>query len=73
MCARTSGAVGVGYGVIRKSPLYAVKGWLQAAAGGGHAPTRELVFVVVSLILWALVLIVTLKYVTLLLSADNND
>lgn len=70
--ALTLGSVGVVYGDIGTSPLYALKESLHAAAGGGHAPTREMVFGVVSLILWALILIVTLKYVLLVMRADND-
>ncbi len=66
------GSVGVVYGDIGTSPLYALKESLHAAAGGGHAPTREMVFGVVSLILWALILIVTLKYVLIVMRADND-
>ena len=70
--ALTLGSVGVVYGDIGTSPLYALKESLHAAAGGGHAPTREMVFGVVSLILWALILIVTLKYVLIVMRADND-
>jgi KUP system potassium uptake protein len=66
------GSVGVVYGDIGTSPLYALKESLHAAAGAGHAPTREMVFGVVSLILWALILIVTLKYVLIVMRADND-
>ncbi|MGU3479012.1 potassium transporter Kup [Methylobacterium sp. D48H] len=66
------GSVGVVYGDIGTSPLYALKESLHAAAGGGNAPTREMVFGVVSLILWALILIVTLKYVLIVMRADND-
>lgn len=70
--ALTLGSVGIVYGDIGTSPLYALKESLHAAAGGGHAPTRDMVFGVVSLILWALILIVTLKYVLLVMRADNE-
>ena len=66
------GSVGVVYGDIGTSPLYALKESLHAAAGGGMRPTREMVFGVVSLILWALILIVTLKYVLIVMRADND-
>ena len=69
--ALTLGSVGVVYGDIGTSPLYALKESLHAASGG-HGPTREMVFGVVSLILWALILIVTLKYVLLVMRADND-
>ena len=65
------GSVGVVYGDIGTSPLYALKESLVAAAAGG-ALTREMVFGVVSLILWALIVIVTLKYVVLILRMDND-
>jgi KUP system potassium uptake protein len=67
----TLGSVGVVYGDIGTSPLYALKESLAAAASGGTA-TPDMVFGVVSLILWALILIVSVKYVVVVLSADNN-
>jgi KUP system potassium uptake protein len=61
-------ALGIVYGDIGTSPLYAFK---QAAeAGGAHSP--ETIVGIVSLILWALVLIVSLKYAILILRADNQ-
>jgi KUP system potassium uptake protein len=68
----TLGSIGVVYGDIGTSPLYALKESLYAATGGHGALTREMVFGVVSLILWALILIVTVKYVLLVMRADNN-
>ncbi|WP_046864503.1 potassium transporter Kup [Microvirga massiliensis] len=65
------GTLGVVYGDIGTSPLYALKESLSAAAGGGVV-TREMVFGIVSLILWALIFIVTIKYVLFILRADNN-
>ncbi|AWM89286.1 potassium transporter Kup [Microvirga sp. 17 mud 1-3] len=65
------GSLGVVYGDIGTSPLYALKESLSAAAAGG-APTREMVFGIVSLILWALIVIVSIKYVLFILRADNN-
>jgi KUP system potassium uptake protein len=67
----TLGSIGVVYGDIGTSPLYAFREAAKAAAGGG-AVDREIVLGVLSLILWALILIVTLKYVLILLRADNN-
>ncbi|WP_414472466.1 potassium transporter Kup [Microvirga sp. M2] len=67
----TLGTLGVVYGDIGTSPLYALKESLSAAAGGG-AVTRPMVFGIVSLILWALIVIVTVKYVLFILRADNN-
>jgi KUP system potassium uptake protein len=62
------GALGVVYGDIGTSPLYGLK---QAIVAGG-APTPETVTGVVSLIFWALLLIVGLKYAILILRADNH-
>jgi KUP system potassium uptake protein len=65
------GSVGVVYGDIGTSPLYALKESLTAAAAGGPL-SREMVFGVMSLMLWALIIVVTLKYVLLIMRADNN-
>lgn len=65
------GSVGVVYGDIGTSPLYAFKEAVNAASHAGIAG-REAVLGVLSLILWALILIVTLKYVLILLRADNK-
>jgi KUP system potassium uptake protein len=72
--ALTLGSIGVVYGDIGTSTLYALKESLAAATGhaGHEALTRDMVLGVVSLILWALLLIVTTKYVLLVLRADNN-
>jgi KUP system potassium uptake protein len=66
------GSLGVVYGDIGTSPLYALREAVLAAAGSGGAPTRDAVLGVLSLILWALIVTVTLKYVVILLRADNN-
>jgi KUP system potassium uptake protein len=64
------GSVGVVFGDIGTSPLYAMREALAHSRSGG---TDELaVFGVVSLVTWALILIVTLKYVIFLLQADNK-
>lgn len=65
------GAIGVVYGDIGTSPLYALKESLNAARDGGE-PTGVMVMGVLSLMLWALIIIVTLKYVVLMLRADNQ-
>ncbi|WP_114949068.1 potassium transporter Kup [Microvirga calopogonii] len=72
--ALTLGTIGVVYGDIGTSPLYALKESLAAATGhaGSSALTREMVLGVVSLILWTLIIIVTIKYVVFVLRADNN-
>jgi KUP system potassium uptake protein len=69
--ALTIGSVGVVYGDIGTSPLYAFREAVSAAAAGG-AVTREIVLGVLSLIVWSLIIVVTLKYVVILLRADNN-
>ncbi len=67
----TIGALGVVYGDIGTSPLYALKEAAKAAAHGGPlAP--EAILGVASLILWALILIISLKYALLILRADNR-
>ncbi|MEZ5788574.1 MAG: potassium transporter Kup [Xanthobacteraceae bacterium] len=67
----TLGSVGVVYGDIGTSPLYAFREALKAAVGGGPI-TQIAVLGVLSLILWALTIVVTAKYVLILLRADNN-
>jgi KUP system potassium uptake protein len=64
------GALGVVYGDIGTSPLYAVRASVRAAASG--APLNDAVFGVISLIFWALTIIVTIKYISLVLRADNK-
>ena len=71
--ALTLGSIGVVYGDIGTSPLYALREAVVAASGPEHGElTRTATLGVVSLILWALIIVVTLKYVLLLLRADNN-
>src|SRR5262245_47139394 len=67
----TLGSLGVVYGDIGTSPLYAFREAVVAASAGGNV-TRANVLGVLSLILWALIIVVTLKYVLILLRADNN-
>jgi KUP system potassium uptake protein len=68
----TLGSIGVVYGDIGTSPLYALREAVAAAAGTGASMPREAVLGVLSLILWALIIIVTCKYVLILLRADNR-
>jgi KUP system potassium uptake protein len=69
----TLGSIGVVYGDIGTSPLYALRVAVVAASPADHAElTRAAVLGVLSLILWALIVVVTLKYVLILLRADNN-
>src|SRR3979411_1958149 len=65
------GSNGVVFGDIGTSPLYAFRVAAEAAAQG-QPVTRTIVLGVLSLILWALFVVVTAKYVLLLLRADNN-
>lgn len=65
------GSIGVVYGDIGTSPLYALREAVVAASDGGAVPAQA-VLGVLSLILWALIVVVTLKYVLILLRADNN-
>jgi KUP system potassium uptake protein len=69
--ALTLGSIGVVFGDIGTSPLYAFREAVAGAAQGGPV-TRIMVLGVLSLILWALLIVVTAKYVLLLLRADNN-
>src|SRR5437870_430075 len=67
------GSIGVVYGDIGTSPLYALREAVTAAGGGADGGVTALaVLGVLSLILWALIVVVTLKYVLILLRADNN-
>jgi KUP system potassium uptake protein len=66
--AASLAALGIVYGDIGASPLYAFK---QAAAAGGTL-SPEGVMGVASLILWSLILIVSLKYAILIMRADNH-
>ncbi len=69
--AATLGALGVVYGDIGTSPLYALKEAAKAAAHGGQL-SHEAILGVASLILWALILIISIKYALLILRADNR-
>jgi KUP system potassium uptake protein len=69
--ATTIGALGVVYGDIGTSPLYALKEAARAAAHGGTV-TPAAIMGVASLILWALILIISVKYALLILRADNR-
>lgn len=64
------GAIGVVFGDIGTSPLYAMREALHHSKSGGTAELA--VLGVVSLVFWALLLVVTLKYVVFLMKADNK-
>ncbi len=70
LLALAVGSVGVVYGDIGTSPLYAFREALRPVAGDGVS--RVEVIGLISLLLWTLTLIVTIKYVILLLRADND-
>ncbi len=69
LAALTLGAIGVVYGDIGTSPLYAFR---EALAHTGGIPDARSIVGVLSLALWALIIVVTLKYVVLLSRMDNN-
>ena len=64
------GSIGVVYGDIGTSPLYAMREALHAARRDGLTPDD--VIGVISLLIWTLILIVTVKYVILVMRADNR-
>ena len=66
----TVGALGVVFGDIGTSPLYAMRE--SALALGGHAASPFAVYGAVSLIFWTLVVVVSVKYVGFIMRADNN-
>ena len=72
LLALALGSLGVVFGDIGTSPLYAFREAIAAAAGEDAAPDRADVLGVLSLILWTLTLIVSIKYVLILLRADNH-
>ncbi len=66
-------SIGVVYGDIGTSPLYAFKEAVVAASGGaGVVPRPAAVLGILSLILWSLLILVSTKYVLILLRADNH-
>ena len=68
----TLGSIGVVYGDIGTSPLYAMRESVLAATGHGNPASEPVVLGILSLIIWALLFVVTAKYVLILLRADNN-
>jgi KUP system potassium uptake protein len=69
LAALTLGAIGVVYGDIGTSVLYAVK---QVFSSGHVAFTPDNVYGILSIFFWTLTVIVSIKYVALVLRADNN-
>jgi KUP system potassium uptake protein len=70
LAALTVGALGIVYGDIGTSPLYALRECFHGSHG--IAPTRENVLGVLSLIFWSLILIISIKYLVFVMRADNN-
>ena len=70
--ALTIGALGVVFGDIGTSPLYAVQTVFSPDATRPVAPDRVASYGVISLIFWAVVIVVTLKYVVFVMRADND-
>jgi KUP system potassium uptake protein len=69
LAALTLGAIGVVYGDIGTSPLYALK----EVFADGHVPlTPANIYGVLSMVFWTLTVVVSIKYVVLILRADNN-
>lgn len=68
----TLGSIGVVYGDIGTSPLYALREAVKAALRQDGAISELVILGVLSLIIWTLILIVTVKYVLVLLNADNK-
>jgi len=66
----TLAALGVVFGDIGTSPLYALRA--SAVAAGHHLPVQSTILGVVSLIVWSLIVVVTIKYVVLIMRADND-
>ena len=62
----TIGSIGVVYGDIGTSPLYAFREAISAATGSGNTASEPVVLGILSLIIWALLLVVTAKYVLIL-------
>ena len=66
------GALGVVFGDIGTSPLYALKVSVEASGAKGGSDIAQAVFGVLSLITWALIFVVTVKYVLIIMRADNH-
>ena len=68
--AQITGVLGVVYGDIGTSPLYVLRASLRQTAGG--TPVPEDILGVLSLVFWSLILVVTVKYVSVVMRADNK-
>jgi KUP system potassium uptake protein len=69
LAALSLGAIGVVYGDIGTSPLYTLQ---TALSHDGMHPSPESIYGVLSLIFWALIIVVSLKYVLFIMRADNK-
>jgi KUP system potassium uptake protein len=69
LAALSLGALGVVYGDIGTSPLYALR---ESLEGHGLAPNPTNVLGVLSLIFWSLVLVISIKYIIFVMQADND-
>ena len=70
LAALSLGTLGVVFGDIGTSPLYTLKECLHSA--GGNHPSQSDLYGVLSLIFWALVLVVSVKYLAFIMKAHNN-
>ena len=66
------GAIGVVFGDIGTSPLYALKVAVEASVESGSHSLEPAVLGILSLITWSLTIVVTLKYVMIIMRADNH-
>ena len=70
--AAALGALGIVYGDIGTSPLYALKEAVKAAMADSALPDPAAVIGAASVILWSLILVVSIKYAILIMRADNR-
>src|SRR5580704_18118435 len=70
LAALTVGALGVVFGDIGTSPLYTLRECLRGTGSGAPAP--EDIYGLLSLIFWSLTMVVTVKYLTFIMRADNH-
>jgi len=66
------GALGVVYGDIGTSPLYAFRECFQTHHGFGVLPTQENILGILSLITWSLIIVISIKYLGFVMRADNR-
>jgi KUP system potassium uptake protein len=74
LAALSLAALGIVYGDIGTSPLYAIRESIHQyqAGGAGVMPVESSVLGILSLIFWSLILVISIKYLVLVLRADNN-